>query len=43
MNRIRSMLERRNTWVGVGVVLGNSEKFGPDRYWIVVIYAAAKT
>jgi uncharacterized protein YkwD len=29
-----------NSVVGVGLVRGDSAKYGPDRYWIVVIYGA---
>ncbi|HYH95614.1 CAP domain-containing protein, partial [Hyalangium sp.] len=33
-----SLLDARNTEVGVGVIRGDSQTFGKDQYWIVVIY-----
>ena len=37
----KNLASPRNTHVGVGLVRGSSPKYGDDKYWIVVIYAAA--
>jgi hypothetical protein len=31
-----------NTVVGAGLVRGDSPRFGPGRYWIVVVYGALR-
>ena len=38
----KSLLDARNTQVGVGVVRGDSRTFGKDRYWVVVIYTTPR-
>ncbi|RKH61601.1 CAP domain-containing protein [Corallococcus aberystwythensis] len=36
----RSLATATNTRVGVGLVRGNSKRFGQGQYWVAVIYAA---
>ncbi|ATB48316.1 CAP domain-containing protein [Corallococcus macrosporus] len=36
----RSMADATNNRVGVGVVRGDSRRFGTNQYWVAVIYAA---
>ncbi|MBZ4419923.1 CAP domain-containing protein [Myxococcus sp. RHSTA-1-4] len=36
----RSLADATNNLVGVGVVLGDSKRFGRRQYWVAVIYAA---
>ncbi|MEW5743784.1 MAG: CAP domain-containing protein, partial [Myxococcota bacterium] len=38
----KNLAEPRNALVGVGLARGSSQKYGDDRYWIVVIYAATR-
>ncbi len=38
----RSLGDRQNTLVGVGVLRGDSQKYGKGLYWTVVIYAAPR-
>jgi uncharacterized protein YkwD len=38
----KSLLDARNTEVGVGVIRGDSQTFGKDRYWVVVIYTTPR-
>lgn len=38
----KSLLDARNTEVGVGVIRGDSEQFGRDKYWVVVIYTTPR-
>jgi uncharacterized protein YkwD len=38
----RALGDSRNAWVGVGMVKGDSPRFGNGRYWVVVIYATAR-
>ena len=38
----KNLASARNTHVGVGLVHGDSQKYGDGRYWIVVIYAASR-
>lgn len=38
----KNVAAARNTHVGVGLARGSTQKYGDDRYWIVVIYAAAR-
>lgn len=38
----KSLLDARNTRVGVGLVRGDSRTFGKDRYWVVVIYTTPR-
>jgi uncharacterized protein YkwD len=38
----KSLLDARNTHVGVGVVRGDSPTFGKDRYWVVIIYTTPR-
>jgi uncharacterized protein YkwD len=38
----KNLAEPRNALVGVGMAKGSSRKYGGDRYWIVVIYAATR-
>lgn len=38
----KSLLDARNSQVGVGVVRGDSRTFGKDRYWVVVIYTTPR-
>jgi uncharacterized protein YkwD len=38
----RNLSAPRNTVVGVGLARGPSEKYGDDRYWVVVIYAETR-
>lgn len=36
----KSLSNPKFSWVGVGAVKGSSRRFGPGKYWVVVIYAA---
>jgi hypothetical protein len=38
----KSLLDARNSQVGVGLVRGDSATFGKDRYWVVVIYTTPR-
>ncbi len=38
----KSLLDARNTQVGVGIIRGDSRSFGKDRYWVVVIYTTPR-
>lgn len=38
----RSLASATNTRVGVGLVRGNSKRFGQGQYWVAVIYAAVR-
>jgi uncharacterized protein YkwD len=38
----KSLLDPRNTEVGVGVIRGDSPTFGRDKYWVVVIYTTPR-
>jgi uncharacterized protein YkwD len=38
----KSLLDARNTEVGVGVIRGDSQTFGKGKYWVVVIYTAPR-
>ncbi|HEX5749064.1 MAG TPA: CAP domain-containing protein [Archangium sp.] len=38
----KSLGDRKNTQVGVGVVRGDSRTYGPGQYWMVIIYAATR-
>ncbi|RKH02354.1 CAP domain-containing protein [Corallococcus sp. CA053C] len=38
----RSLATATNTRVGVGLVRGNSKRFGQGQYWVAVIYAAVR-
>jgi uncharacterized protein YkwD len=38
----KSLGDRKNTAVGVGVVRGDSRTYGQGQYWMVVIYAATR-
>ncbi len=38
----KALKDPGNRLVGVGAVRGDSTRFGPDRYWVVVIYAARR-
>jgi uncharacterized protein YkwD len=38
----KSLLDARNTEVGVGVIRGDSQTFGRGKYWVVVIYTAPR-
>lgn len=38
----KNLANRKNDRVGIGAVKGDSAKYGKDKYWVVVIYAAAK-
>ncbi|WP_372241152.1 CAP domain-containing protein [Corallococcus terminator] len=38
----RSLATATNTRVGVGLVKGNSKRFGQGQYWVAVIYAAVR-
>ncbi len=34
----KNVVDLRNSMVGVGIARGDTEKFGPNRFWVVVIY-----
>jgi hypothetical protein len=38
----RSLADATNNRVGIGVVRGDSRRFGSRRYWVAVIYAAVR-
>jgi uncharacterized protein YkwD len=38
----KSLLDARNTQVGVGIVRGDSQSFGKAKYWVVVIYTTPR-
>jgi uncharacterized protein YkwD len=38
----KSLLDARNSQVGVGIIRGDSPSFGKDRYWVVVIYTTTR-
>ena len=38
----KNLLDARYTHVGVGVIRGDSPKYGKGQYWVVVIYTAAR-
>ncbi len=38
----KSLLDPRNTQVGVGIVRGDSQSFGKAKYWVVVIYTTPR-
>ena len=35
----KNLVDATNAVVGVGMVRGDSERFGPNKFWVVVIYA----
>jgi hypothetical protein len=38
----KSLADRKNNRVGIGAVRGDSATYGKGKYWVVVIYAAAR-
>lgn len=38
----KNLLDRHNSWVGVGVIQGDTLRFGPAKQWVVIIYARAR-
>lgn len=38
----KNLAEPKNALVGVGLTRGSSQKYGDERYWIVVIYASVR-
>ncbi|MDY7227922.1 CAP domain-containing protein [Hyalangium rubrum] len=38
----KSLLDARNTQVGVGIIRGDSQTFGRGKYWVVVIYTTPR-
>jgi uncharacterized protein YkwD len=38
----KNLVDAKNALVGVGLVKGDSPKYGPGRYWIVVVYASTR-
>lgn len=38
----RAALKAEHAWVGIGAVRGSTQRFGRDKYWVVVVYAARR-
>jgi uncharacterized protein YkwD len=42
LSRSKSLGDRKNTLVGVGIVRGDSRTYGKGQFWMVIIYAATR-